>query len=329
MPFRIVENDITKVKADAVVRITDPQRAEGDGPGNAGFEAADRVSIAPASGMAARYMIECSVARRQDGEHDEADILRQCYNMSLETADDHNCQSIAFPFTGAEDHGSQQDAALQAALDSFADFLREHDMDIILAVPDGRSGSISGKLYDSVESFVGSRLSEIKRNLMYSPNGAEMRSEDPFEYDPGFIGQAEHSMSKTAAEAPKKKATSKSLEQALRGIYTDSFGKHLQQLINKKGLKNSEVYTAANISRQYFSKILKGRAKPSKGKVLALAVGLRLNMDETVDLLRLAGYAFSPISQTDTIVAYFIENGIYNVMKIDLVLFDYGLEPLS
>ncbi|MDD7408305.1 MAG: hypothetical protein SOV71_03785 [Anaerovoracaceae bacterium] len=52
-------------------------------------------------------------------------------------------------------------------------------------------------------------------------------------------------------------------------------------------------------------------------------------MDETVDLLRLAGYAFSPISQTDTIVAYFIENGIYNVMKIDLVLFDYGLEPLS
>ena len=100
-------------------------------------------------------------------------------------------------------------------------------------------------------------------------------------------------------------------------------------LINKKGLKNSEVYAAANISKQYFSKLIKGAVKPSKEKVLALAVGLRLNMDETIDFLRMAGYALSPISQTDVVVGYFIEHRIYNVIKIDIVLFDYGLEPLS
>ena len=49
-----------------------------------------------------------------------------------------------------------------------------------------------------------------------------------------------------------------SLEDALKEIYTDSFEKHLQQLINKKGLENSEVYATANISKQYFSKLLKG-----------------------------------------------------------------------
>ena len=94
-------------------------------------------------------------------------------------------------------------------------------------------------------------------------------------------------------------------------------------------MKNSQVYAAANISKQYFSKLLKGQVKPSKEKVMSIAVGLRLNLDETIDLLKVAGYAFSPVSQTDTIVKYFIEHKDYNVLKIDIVLFDYGLDPLS
>ena len=48
-----------------------------------------------------------------------------------------------------------------------------------------------------------------------------------------------------------------------------------------------------------------------------------------MDLLGLAGYAMSPISQTDAVVRYFIEHENYNVIKIDMVLFDYGLDPLS
>ncbi len=142
------------------------------------------------------------------------------------------------------------------------------------------------------------------------------------------------SLSAAGAAPSKKKGLfaspkAESLDDALKSMYTDSFEKHLQQLINKKGLKNSEVYAAANISKQYFSKLIKGQVKPSKEKVLALAVGLKLNMDEAVDFLRLAGYALSPVSQTDVIVEYFIRHEDYNVMKIDIVLFDYGLDPLS
>ncbi len=63
--------------------------------------------------------------------------------------------------------------------------------------------------------------------------------------------------------------------------------------------------------------------------MLALAVGLRLDLDETEDFLKIAGYVLSPISQTDKVVEYFIEHKDYNVLKIDIVLFDYGLDPLS
>ena len=62
---------------------------------------------------------------------------------------------------------------------------------------------------------------------------------------------------------------------------------------------------------------------------MALAIGLHLNLDETIDFLRIAGYALSPISQTDKVVEYFIKHEDYNVIKIDIVLFDFGLEPLS
>ena len=107
-----------------------------------------------------------------------------------------------------------------------------------------------------------------------------------------------------------------------------SFGEYLQQMISKKGMKNADVYTAANITKQYFSKLLKGKVAPSKTKILSLAVALRLNLDETIDFLRMSGYAFSPFSAVDKIFEYFIRNQIYDIYKIDIVLFDYGLPTL-
>lgn len=122
---------------------------------------------------------------------------------------------------------------------------------------------------------------------------------------------------------------SKSLEESLKKIHKYSFAGYLQQLINKKGMKNSEVYATANITKQYFSKLINGKVNPSKEKVIALAIGLHLNMDETKDILKIAGYAFSPYSQTDIVVKYFINNKDYNVIKLDILLYDFGLDPIS
>ena len=75
------------------------------------------------------------------------------------------------------------------------------------------------------------------------------------------------------------------------------------RLIDERGLKDSTVYKQSNISRQHFSKIQCNRAyNPKKKTVLAFAVGLHLSEDETIDLLKSAGYAFSdgskPVSYT-------------------------------
>ncbi len=392
MPFQIIRNDITKVKADAIVNTANPKVVVGDGVDAAIYEAAGKeqllearreigelepgmVGITPAFNLDAKFVIHASGPWWMDGKHGEPQLLRRCYDRSLELARDNGCTSIAFPLLATGTYGFPKGLGIQIAVDSFTGFLEENEMDITLVVFGSTSVQISGELALDVKHFIDDKYVEEKLSEEYSydmPGGAQYsahipvagsgmgrerrnrgilellrgnRRDSKIQKDAKAPGLAnipdgledelpaggfpdEMTMAKPG-EAMAMSCADMSLEDALKDMYTDTFEKHLQQLINKKGLKNSEVYAAANISKQYFSKLIKGQVKPSKEKILALAVGLHLNMDETVDFLRLAGYALSPVSQTDVIVEYFIRHGDYNVMKIDIVLFDYGLDPLS
>ena len=49
---------------------------------------------------------------------------------------------------------------------------------------------------------------------------------------------------------------------------------------------------------------------------LAFAIALELSIDEAKDLLNSAGFAFSRSSKTDIIVAYFLQNKIYDMFEI-------------
>ena len=52
--------------------------------------------------------------------------------------------------------------------------------------------------------------------------------------------------------------------------------------IDKKGLRDSAVYKSALIDRRLFSKLMSNKdAKPSKDTAIALAIGLKLNLDQT------------------------------------------------
>ena len=357
MPLRIIRNDITKVKADAIVNAVNPDAVIGGGVETAIYKAAGRekllearkkigilqpgeVGVTEAFDLAAKYIIHVSSPRWKGGNKGEIKCLRDCYEKVLKTAKDYGCESIAFPLLATGTYGFPKEVGVQAAVDAFTAFLEENEMEITLVVFESEAVSISGKLVEEVRSFIDDRLVEEALIEEYTEDrpyrrerrfGAETASLVPV--NEGVKDVKELYTSKIPYMAEEKPLAScapqVSLEDALKNIYTDSFEKYLQKLINKKGLKNSEIYAAANISKQYFSKLLKGQVKPSKEKMLALAVGLRLNMDETVDFLRIAGYALSPISQTDTVVEYFIRKQEYNVLKIDIVLFDYGLEPLS
>ena len=52
-------------------------------------------------------------------------------------------------------------------------------------------------------------------------------------------------------------------------------------------------------------------------------------MDETEDLLRRAGFAFSECSKSDIIIEYFIENENYNMFEINETLYAFEQQPLG
>lgn len=353
LPFQIIRNDITKVKADAIVNTANPNVAVGGGVDSAIYKAAGKdkllearkkigvlmpgeAAITDAFALDAKYIIHVSGPWWTDGSKGEEACLRACYEKALQLAKDCGCKSIAFPLLATGTYGFPKELGIQIAVDTFTAFLEDNDIEITLVVFGSEDVTISGKLVEDVAGFVddgyvATALAEEYRDDSYSRekgNNPESRvgSISKSIHIPLFLRRENRDEIRDEDEITFE---TPSLEDALKEIYTDSFEKHLQQLINKKGLKNSEVYATANISKQYFSKLLKGQVKPSKEKMLALSVGLRLNLDETIDFLRIAGYALSPISQTDKIVEYFIEHEDYNVLKIDIVLFDYGLDPLS
>lgn len=357
MPFQIIRNDITKVKADAIVNTANPDVAIGAGVDSAIYNAAGKekllaerakigvlspgqVGVTQAFDLDAKYIIHVCGPWWDGGLQGDDRVLRSCYDKALLAANENGCNSIAFPVLSTGTYGFPKKLGIQIAVDAFTSFLEKYEMDITLVVLGDDSVKISGELVDEVDSFIdtaseqevlekeyvlgNAHISNANRVFGASliPDFLKRRKEE--EYDDQVEDQIIENIAPCASVSKPE-----SLDDVLQGIYTDSLEKHLQKIINKKGLKNSEVYAAANISKQYFSKLLKGQVKPSKEKMLALAVGLRLNLDETVDFLRIAGYALSPISQTDAVVEYFIRHEDYNVLKIDIVLFDYGLDPLS
>lgn len=118
--------------------------------------------------------------------------------------------------------------------------------------------------------------------------------------------------------------------QSLMDNLGESFAARLVRLIDERELKDSTVYKRANISRQLFSKILcSTNYNPKKKTVLAFAVGLRLTEQETTDLLKSAGYAFSDSSKQDWIVRYCLEHKIYNINQINALLFEYDQDQLG
>ena len=105
----------------------------------------------------------------------------------------------------------------------------------------------------------------------------------------------------------------------------ETFSQRLLRMIDERGMTDSETYTRAYVDRRHFSKIRKDvNYVPNNKTVLAFTIALELSQDEAKDLLGSAGFALSRSSKTDIIVAYFLQNKIYDMFEINDVLEAYG-----
>lgn len=347
MPFEIVRNDITKMCVDAIVNTANPRPVIGLGTDSqihdkAGPELlvarqkigsidAGCAAITPAFNLHAQYVIHTVGPVWDGGSYGEEQLLRNCYDNSLKLALEHNCESIAFPLISTGNYGFPKDKALQIAVAAFSNFLLEHEMQIYLVVFNRHAFQLSEKLFKSVASYIDQNYVDKKELEMYGVEAAEIRrirrrrcqqaDLDRMEVcEAGAVFEADYISAPIATKAL-------SLEEALKAADI-SFSEALLNLIDRSGKKDSEVYKKANISKQHFSKIKNNpHYKPSKATTLALAVALELSLEQTKELIGKAGFALTNSSKQDLIVKYFIEQGNYNIIEINIALyeFDQGL----
>ena len=361
MPFQIIRNDITKVKADVIVNTANPEPVIGRGTDSAIYHAAGETellaerrrigeiapghaAVTPAFGLPARHIIHTVGPAWLDGRHGEREILHSCYRNSLELAAELSAASIAFPLIATGVYGFPRDEALNIALSEIGKFLLTHDMKVILVVFDRRAFELSETLVGEIEAFIDDHGVRAAREEEYGdadawerprafrrrPEREERQTElaaFPDLSSPEASGDllpGAVALPGAAAPAPLPDMEEKTLDEVLRGA-GQSFQQRLFELIDESGMDDVSVYKKANIDRKVFSRIrCKPDYRPTKKTAVAFAIALRLDMPTMQDLLSRAELALSPSSRFDLIITYFVTHGNYDIYEINAALFKYG-----
>ena len=103
----------------------------------------------------------------------------------------------------------------------------------------------------------------------------------------------------------------------------ETFAQAVQEIAKDKFIRLVDVYKRVNIDRRIISKLKKDKKyQPSRSTAILIAIGLRLNIEETNALLMKAGYALSHSRVEDLIVEFFIRRKIYDLYLINLALYE-------
>lgn len=328
MPLKIVHNDITEMETDAIVNAANVNLWSGGGVCGAIFRKAGFVEMREACGklspilvgqavitpgfhLKAKYVIHAVGPIYQDGKHNEKSDLINAYKNSLRLAIENQIRSISFPLISSGIYGYPKDEALDIAVEVISKFLNDHDLDVYIVVFDKKAVRLSEKLYHDIEHYIDTYFIETR----------DRRYENTINIHKQYQSLKYYS----------KRDDDNDFYDSLDNLIEEqqeSFSIMLLRLIDQRGYSDVEVYKRANIDRKLFSKIRSHKDyHPKKNTVFSFAIALKLNIDETIDLLDSAGYSLSHSQKSDIIIRYFIENEKYDIFKINEALFCFD-QPL-
>ena len=170
MPLKIIRQDITKMKVDAIVNTTNEEMVGYSGVDLAVHTAAGPeldeacAKIAPLGlgsakitkgyNLDVKYIIHTSGPVWHGGLNGESIILKSCYLESLKLAVEKGCETVAFPLISSGNYGFPKDQVLRFAVQVITEFLFEHELMVYLCVFDRTSYEFSKKLFDEISEAI-------------------------------------------------------------------------------------------------------------------------------------------------------------------------------
>ncbi len=345
MPFKIIREDITKIKCDAIVNPTNEDLYPGGGVDAAIHQAAGedllemcqsiggldvgRAKITPAYNLPCKYVIHTVGPWWDGGDNNEKEYLQSCYKEALKIAKGTKCKSIAFPLISSGTYGYPKDQVLKVALEVIKEFLYTNDdMLIYIVVYDKTAYALSEQLSYGVSAYIDDNYVESHSDE-FKLDDSDLIFEDRME----SAVHCEKSM-RPIEDLPRSHWRNQSIPEfgslgSIEKFMYKGFRDTLLGFVEDRRISDVECYKRANVSRQTWHKIITDRNyTPKKNTAIALAISLQLNIDETQALLASAGFILSKSSLFDVIIMFCIVKGIYDVFEIDSILFQYDQETL-
>lgn len=322
MPVKIVRNDITKIKCDAIVNAANETLLGGGGVDGAIHRAAGpkllkeceklggcktgEAKVTRAYNLPCKYVIHTVGPIWKGGNNHEEEKLIDCYKNSLNLAKKMYCKTVAFPLISAGAYGYPKEQALHIAISEICRFLIDNEMLVYIVVFDKDCFRVSKKLISDIKEYID-----------------ECTVETHYEKSSRMFPHPLKTVCSQKSETICMEDSPKNLSDVLKHI-DESFSEMLLRKIDEKGMTDSECYKKANIDRKLFSKIRTNpQYKPKKTTAIAFAVALELSLDETNELLMKAGYVLSHSNKFDIIIEFFIKNKQYDIFTINEALFEF------
>ena len=322
MEHRLVRNDITKMKVDAIMNPTNSRLYGFSGIDGLIHEAGGselelqcdllrplcigEAVVTLAYGLPCRKIVHVAVPKWRGGLSGEKLLMKTAYIEGFRAAfKEPDIHTLAVPLMGSGSYGFPMSEAFSIATNVIADFEKE-------VVRRNRTFTVYLVMYSP------SSMKELKKHMMsivehiddeYAIANSNLPKRKP-RMTPDDLFQRVFEIHETETKPIKE-----SLD-AYISRRKGSFQATLFAYIQKSGMTDPDIYNSAGLTKSHFSKLKKEGYNVQKDTVLRLAVALRLSQDETEDLLEAAGFTIDRSKVSDLVYEYYIMNGQYDLDKI-------------
>lgn len=310
MPFFIKEGDITEADTECIVisadvslkdtggmsgelykKVRNPQALERECE-KIGFCGSCECVTTNSYGLDCKYIIHCAAPIFSQSGRRAEEYIGLCYRNSISMAGKKLMKSVSLPLIGTGRKGFPKDMVIRSALCEIKEYLLKYDMDIFLVLKNRSSFMPDKELVRKTERYISEN---------YIPAGNNFFNKDVHD----------------------KKSNS--------GLPCPEFSKILCDTLKKYKLKEKKLCPKANIGRMTLGQLINGSVNKavSKEEVLGIAVAFESNADDVRGFVEKSGFDFSLSYKRDVIISMFMDNGNYDILQINSMLFYFGEKQIG